>query len=132
MFIAVLYADDVVSSRQLEGLMAQPDCQLLIQRQKLIKAVAQQRPDILQLLNQINTGADKGILLDSFTFKKGRPVTINGQAPSTEQLYKFQDNLRSRKGVKEVKIQSSSQDSKTKKFKFTITFHYGNLTKKKT
>ncbi len=131
LFIAVLYADDVVSSRQLEGLMAQPDCQLLIQRQKLIKTVAQQRPDILQLLNQINADADKGILLDSFTFKKGRPVTINGQAPSTEQLYKFQDNLRSRKGIKEVKIQSSSQDSKTKKLKFTITFHYGNLTKKK-
>ncbi len=131
LFIAVLYADDVVSSRQLESLMAQPDCQLLIQRQKLIKTVAQQRPDILQLLNQINVDADKGILLDSFTFKKGQPVTINGQAPGTEQLYKFQDSLRSRKGIKEVKIQSSSEDSKTKKFKFTITFHYGNLTRKR-
>ena len=131
LFIAVLYADDVISNSQLEKLRAQPDCQLLIQRQKLIKTVAQQRPDILQLLRRISADADKGILLDSFTFREGQTVTINGQAPGTEQLYKFQDSLRSKKGIKEVKIQSSSEDSKTKKFKFTITFHYGNLTRKR-
>jgi hypothetical protein len=132
LFIAVLYADDVVGSRRLGRLRAQPDCQLLIQRQKLIKTVAQQRPDVLQLLNEINTDADKGILLDSFDFKKGQPVTIKGQTSSTEQMYKFQENLLKRKGIEQVKLQSGPKDSKTNKFKFTMTFHYKNLTKKRT
>ena len=132
LLVAVLYADDVVSNRRLERLLAQPDCQMLIQRQKLIKTVAQQRPDILQLWNRINADTDKGILLDSFDFQKGRPVTIKGQVKSTEQLYKFQENLLSKKGIKEVKIQNASKDAKTGKFKFTITFHYRNLTKKRT
>jgi hypothetical protein len=57
-------------------------------------------------------------------------VTIRGQAPGNDQLYKFQENLLTKKGVKEVKILSANPDSKTKKIKFTMTFHYKTYTKK--
>ena len=99
-----------------------------MQRQKLMKAVAQQRPDLLNLLGQINASGDSGIKLESFHFKKGQPVTITGQAPGNEQLYKFHKSLEDRSSIKNVKT-NPSQDSKTKKLTFTMTFHYKNFTK---
>ncbi len=71
-------------------------------------------------------------MLDSFDFKKGRPVTISGQAPGTDQLYKFQAALLSKKGITRVIIQNTSPDAKGKKLKFTITFHYKSFTSKRT
>ncbi len=70
--------------------------------------------------------------MDSFDFKKGRPVTISGQAPGTDQLYKFQAALLSKKGITRVIIQNTSPDAKGKKLKFTITFHYKSFTSKRT
>lgn len=104
------------------------DINLLMQRQKLIKTVAQQRPDLLNLLGQVNASGERGIKLESFHFKKGQPVTITGQAGSNEQLYRFEKSLQDRKNIKSVKT-NPSRDAKTKKIKFTITFHYKNFTK---
>ena len=69
------------------------DINLLMQRQKLIKTVAQQRPDLLDLLGQVNASGERGIKLESFHFKKGQPVTITGQADGKEQLYRFEESL---------------------------------------
>ena len=104
------------------------DLNLIMQRQTLIKSVAQQRPDLLELLGQINASGDNGIKLESFHFKKGQPVTITGEASGNEQLYKFEKNLQDRKNITSVKM-NPSKDAKTKKIKFTITFHYRNFTK---
>ena len=82
-------------------------------------------------LNIYSTGDSGGIMLDSVDFKKGRPVTISGQAPGTDQLYKFQATLLNKKGITKVIIQNTAKDSKTKKLKFTMTFHYKNFTKRK-
>jgi hypothetical protein len=127
----VSYALDVKSERHLGELQAQAGFKDAVQRQMLIKAVARQRPDLLELLSEISGGDEnKGILLDSFNFKRGQSVTIRGQAPGNDQLYKFQENLLTKKGVKEAKILSAAPDSKTKKIKFTMTFHYKTYTKK--
>ena len=106
-------------------------CSELLEREKLIKIIAGQRPDLLSLLKEINAGESKGVLLDDFTFKKGQPIKIAGQADNAESLYKFQKNLLAQKNIKEVKIQSTSVDRKSKKVKFSMTFHYKNFTRKK-
>ena len=132
LFIAVYcvvgIASPVAIEKRLEASASDADLNSLMQRQKLIISVAQQRPDLLKLLAQINASGEKGIKLESFHFKKGQPITITGEAPGNEQLYKFEKNLQDRNNIKSVKM-NPSRDAKTKKIKFSITFHYRNFTK---
>lgn len=134
LLILVSYVVDVTSPKSLEKRLLRTDSSadigLLEERQKLMKIVAQQRPDLLELLNQVSAGGEEGIMLDSLHFKKGQTVNITGQAQSSDQLYKFQENLLSHKDIKEVRIQNASKDNKEGKIKFTITFHYKNFTRK--
>ncbi len=129
--VVISYAIDVASSSSIEKRLktsgSEADINMLMQRQKLIKEVAQQRPDMLDLLGQVTASGNGGIKLESFHFKKGQPVTITGQASTNEQLYKFEKSLQDRKNIKSVKM-TPSRDAKTKKVKFTITFHYRNFT----
>jgi len=130
LLIMVFYVVDVVSEKHLTKLRTETDYHQLVSRQKLIKNVATQRIDLLKLLKEVSVDGSKDITLDILDFKRGRPVTISGQAKAAEQLYKFQKGLLAQKGIKNVRIQSMPQDSKTKKLKFTITFDYRNFTKK--
>ncbi len=133
MLIALLvtaYATDLASARRWDGLVRQPEFQAALQQQALLRTVAKHRPDILELLIEINAGQNDGIVLDSMLFKKGQMVTLAGQAGNMEQMWKFQANLREQKGIKDAEILNASQDTKTKKIKFTITFHYKEFTKK--
>jgi len=132
LLVILSYAVDVASpgaiEKRLSASGSEADINLLMQRQKLIKVVAQQRPDLLDLLGQVTASGDSGIKLENFHFKKGQPVTINGQASNNDQLYKFEKSLQDRSSIKNVK-RSSSPDAKTKKLKFTMTFHYKSFTK---
>jgi len=134
--VIVSYAVDVAGrdaiEKRLKASASEINVNQLMLRQKLIKTVARERPDLLQLLNEINTLDSGGIMLDSFDFKKGRPVTISGQAPGTDQLYKFQAALMSKKGITRVIIQNTAKDAKGERLKFTITFHYMSFSSKKT
>jgi len=127
-YCVVSLASPAAIEKQLKASASTADLNFLIQRQTLIKSVAQQRPDLLELLGQINASGENGIKLESFHFKKGQPVTITGEASGNEQLYKFEKNLQDRKNITSVKM-NPSRDAKTKKIKFTITFHYRNFTK---
>jgi len=135
-FLTVSYAVDIVSPNAIQKRLTKADSNadinFLMQRQKLIKAVALERPNLLELLKLVNEGGDGRIKLDSFHFKKGQLVSITGQVQNSDQLYEFQETLLEQNGIKEVKIQSTSRDSKSKKLKFTITFQYKNFTKKST
>ena len=126
----VSYGLDVATEKRLSQLTAEAGFKELVQRQTLLKTVAQQRPDLLQLLSDINSGDSRGITLDSFYFKKGQPASISGQVQDNDQLYDFQKSLLSKKGITDVNIQNTSRDSKTKRLKFTLTFHYKTFTKK--
>jgi len=136
LFVIVSYAVDIVSPNAIQKRLTttdvSTDIDLLMQRQTLIKTVALERPNLLELLNQVTESGDSGIKLDSFHFKKGQLVSISGEAQNSDQLYKFQEALQGKTGISQAEIQSSSLDSKSKKFKFTITFHYKNFTKKST
>ncbi|MGB2809899.1 MAG: hypothetical protein WBC22_19320 [Sedimentisphaerales bacterium] len=83
-------------------------------------------------LNIYDTTANAEITLDKLDFKQGRPVSITAQTKDAEQMYKFQKSLLAIKGITDVKIQNPDIDNKTKKLKFTMTFHYKNFTKKRT
>ena len=136
LLVIVSYAVDAASpgaiEKRLKAAVSDADISALVQRQKLIKTVAAERPDLLEVLNYISSSGSKGILLDSVQFKKGQAVSITGQVDNPDLLYKFQESLLTKKGVKEVEIQNAAKDPKGDKFKFTITFHYKNFTKKGT
>jgi Tfp pilus assembly protein PilN len=129
----VSYGVDVASEKRLSRLAAEPQFKELVERQALIENVARQRPDLLQLLNDISSGENnRGIQLDSFYFRKAQPITISGDVQNNDQLYDFQKYLLSKKGITDVNIQNTSRDSRTKRLRFTITFHYKTFTKKST
>ena len=134
--VIVSYAVDVASpgviERRLKASVSEADMNVLVQKKKLIKAVVAERPDLLEILNYVNAKESRGILLDSFQFKKGQPVSISGQADNPDVLYKFQETLLTKKGISGVEIQNASKDPKGDKYKFTIIFHYKNFTKKGT
>jgi hypothetical protein len=127
---ATTYLADAANARRWSELVARPDFEAARQQQALLKTVARHRPDMLELLTVLNTGKNDGIVLDSLHFKKGQPVTIAGQAGNTEQMWAFEKNLRAQKDMTNVAIVNPTQDSKTKKIKFTITFSYKGFSKK--
>ena len=127
---ATTYLADAANARRWNDLVARPDFEAARQHQALLKTVARHRPDVLELLTALNTGKNEGIVLDSLHFKKGQPVTIAGQAGNTEQMWAFEKNLRAQKDMTSVAIVNPTQDSKTKKIKFTITFSYKGFSKK--
>jgi hypothetical protein len=139
LLVIVSYAVDVASpdaiEKRLEASISDTDMNMLMQRQQLIKTVALQRPDLLDLLNQVVESGDRGIKLESLYFKKGQRVTINGQAPGNEQLYRFEKSLQDRTSIKDVKMtstrntRSSTSNTRGRGLSFTITFHYKNFTK---
>lgn len=129
LLIIVCYLMDKASLKVTERYFNSSNCEMLVTRQKLIKQAARTRPDLLKLLDQINSDENNGVLLNSFHFKKGRPVTITGQVANDEQLYKFQESLLKKKGISRVIIQRARK--KEKNLNFTITFHYRNFTKKR-
>jgi len=147
--LIVSYAVDVASpnalKKRLRASASDINVNQLMERQKLIKTVARERVDLLELLNEINIKDSSGIMLDSLHFKKGRPVTISGQAPGNDQLYKFQAALMSKKGITEVKIQNATPmkagggsspqrqgGARGGRLKFNMTFHYKSFTREKT
>jgi hypothetical protein len=128
--LVTMYFTDVASAQRWSELASRPDFETLRQQQTMLRTVARYRPDLLQLLVDINAGKNDGVALDAFHFKKGQLVTIAGQAGSMEQLWAFEKNLRGHKDFKEIKILNSAPDNKTKKIKFTITFSYKTFSKK--
>jgi len=135
-FIIVSYVIVVITPGAIEERLQTTDSSvnidLLMQRHNLTRIVAMERPNLLELLKQISESGDSSIKLESFHFKKGQLVSITGQVQGPDQLYKFQEALMNKSGVKDVKILNPSRDSKTKKLKFTMTFHYRNFTNKGT
>jgi hypothetical protein len=128
--LATAYLTDVAAARRWTDLAARPDFEAARQHQALVKTVARHRPDLLELLATVNSGKNDGIVLDSFHFKKGQAVTMAGQAGNTEQMWAFEKNLKAQKDLANVALMNPTQDTKTKKVKFTITFSYKSFSRK--
>jgi hypothetical protein len=131
----VTFAVDVTGpkaiEKRLEASVSDVDMNELVKRQQLIKTVARERPDLLDLLKLINESGERGITLTNLYFKKGQPVSISGQATSNDQLSRFEKNLQDNKGIEKVNY-SANMNAKSRRITFTMTFHYKNFTKKAT
>jgi hypothetical protein len=127
--MAALYISAELNTRYLAS-YENKDVDRLIKMQKARKYVAAQRPDLLDLLTEISKDAPKGMMIDSFSFKKGQPVTISGNAKDAEEVFKFQEFLAGKKNISKVNIAISPADKKTKKTPYKITFQYKHWAKK--
>jgi len=132
----VSYAVDLASpsaiEKRLKASISDVDMDLLLKRQEMIKTVARERPDLLELLKIVNDSGGRGITLNSLYFKKGQPVTVTGQAGSNEDLSRFEKTLQKNKAVEKVNPPTSTVDAKGGRITFTMTFQYKNFTKKTT
>jgi len=127
-YLLVSYRHDVISLARMQNIMKGSETasgiNTIIESQKLRQSIARNRPDILELLSEVTDSGNEGIMIDSFYFKKGQRVKINGHAKKTDQLQKFQQNLQERKCLSDVKRENAVYDEKQKKIKFTMTFNY--------
>jgi hypothetical protein len=135
LLVIVSYAVDIAGpnsiEKRLESSVSDVDMNLLVKRQQLIRTVAQERPDLLDLLKVVNESGDRGITLTTLFFKKGQPVSISGEASSNDQLSRYEKNLQNAKGIEKVNY-SANTNAKSKKITFTMTFHYKNFSTKTT
>jgi hypothetical protein len=121
---------DVATADRLGSRVADPNIQAFEARQALLKTVARHRPDVLQLLADVNGGPSDGIVLDDLHFKKGQVVTIAGRADNVEQMWKYQAGLMEHDDIGPVEITRQTADPKTKKIAFTMTFPYKGFAKR--
>lgn len=128
--LVTVYLTDVAAARRWTEVVNRPEFEAARRHQALLKTVARYRPDMLELLATISAGKSDGIVLDTLHFKKGQTVTITGQAGNIDQMWAYEKSLREQKDLANVTIMNPTQDSKTKKIKFTITFGYKSFSKK--
>jgi hypothetical protein len=135
LLVVVSYAVDIAGpksiEKRIEASVSDVDMNLLVKRQQLIKTVARERPDLLDLLKIVNESGEKGITLTGMYFKKGQPVSISGQASSNDQLSRYEKNLQNTKGLEKVNY-TANTNTKSKKITFTMTFQYKNFSRKTT
>jgi len=131
----VTFAVDVTGPKTIEkrlnASVSDVDMNLLVKRQQLIKTVAHERPDLLDILKLVNESGGRGITLTNLYFKKGQPVSISGEAASNDQLSRFEKNLQNNKGIEKVNY-TANMNAKSRRITFTMTFNYKNFTKKAT
>jgi hypothetical protein len=126
----VFYWADVAADKRLGTLAEKASFKELLERQRLIKAVATQRPDLLEVLSELNSVESQGIMLNSFEFVRGQRITIRGQSPGLDQPFSFEKALQGKKSIQEPRAGSPSKDAKGDKYEFSLTFDHGMFTKK--
>lgn len=94
------------------------------------KTLAQYRPDLLDLLQQVNDEEHKDIVIDGVHFERGQAVGLTGHTKKAEAMYAFEEALLQRPGIKSVSLEKETFETKTKVFSFTILLHYKTFTKK--
>lgn len=135
LLVVVSYSVDITGpksiEKRIEESISDVDMSELVKRQQLIRTVAKERPDILDLMKIVNESGERGITLTGLNFKKGQPVSVTGQVSSNDQLSRFEKNLQKTKGIENVNY-TANMNTKSKKITFTMTFHYRNFSKKAT
>ncbi len=135
LLVIVSYSVDIAGpnsiERRIEESVSDVDMNQLVKRQQLIRTVARERPDLLDILKLVNDSGEKGITLTGLNFKKGQPVSITGQASSNDQLSRFEKNLQKTKGIEKVNY-TANTSTKSKKITFTIKFNYRNFSERTT
>jgi len=125
-----LYTMDMRRHRQLLDSTSAPEVAQFQKEKMYQKLVARQRADVLELINVVTSKEHKGIVLDTFTYKRGQPLKIAGRADKPGPWYDYEEALTNLKGVSQPKRDNLVADEKAKKVKFGMSFHYKTYTKK--
>jgi len=135
LLVIVSYSVDIAGpksiEKRIEESVSDVDMTELVKRQQLIRTVARERPDLLDLLKLVNESGEKGITLIGLNFKKGQLVSVTGQASSNDQLSRFEKSLQKTNGIENVNY-TANMNAKSRKITFTMTFNYKNFSKKTT
>jgi len=102
----------------------------LVRQQNIRKLIARQRPDIIDLVTQINKDAPGGMKINAISFKKGEKASISSHASNWDEITKIQKFLAEKKDFSDVNLQNPTFDQKTKKYAFKINFHYKDWTRR--
>ena len=131
----VSYAVDITGPKSIEkrlnSAISDVDMDLLVKRHQMIRTIARERPDLLELLKIVSESGERGIKLTSLNFKKGQPVSVSGEVSSNDQLSRYEKKLQETKGIDNVNY-TANVNTKSKKITFTMTFQYKNFGKKAT
>lgn len=119
-----------LKERRLQELCESSNIAEVVKEKQMQKTLAQYRPDMLDLLEQIHAEEHKGIVIDGLHFERGQPVRLTVHADKPEQIYLFEQSLLSQSGIKSVTLDKQTPDKKTKKLNCTLSLHYRNFTKK--
>jgi hypothetical protein len=133
LLIIMLFACLIVTQKNNKSALAllqNPDIDIIASRQEYRQAVAAQRWDVLGLFATLTENTPKGMMLDSFSFKRNQPVTIAAKAKNIDEMYAFEKKLNANSEISDAQITSHTVDEKTKKASFKMTFNYGNVTRK--
>jgi len=126
--LAGLYGIDVVKAQRLAELTQDANLKQILQEKAHQKQIARRRLNVPALLQQMGEAEASGIVLDSLHFKEGQAIKVEGRADKEKQLHTFQEGLLGQRGIDKVILTRSSFNKKTKKFEFTLTFHYKTFT----
>ncbi len=127
-----LYAVDARRHKKLTELTRAPEVAQFQKERAYQNRVARQRANLLELIQVVSSKEYKGLVLDTFTYKRGQPVKIVGRADKPEPWYVYEKAMTSQKGVTQAKRDNLVPDKKTKKVKFGMSFHYRTYTQKVT
>ncbi len=126
--MATTYIVDMKTPEAMEARMAAATTDVSVdqmrERVQMLKRVARLRPDLLELIDEINESGPRGMRLDALTYKRGQVVTVQGEASNADQIYQFQKSLLEKNMFKNVKIQSTAPQQKGNKVKFTVGLEY--------
>jgi len=133
--LLLFYAGDVARLHRLDERLAAlpgaPSIARLLRTDKIKKAIALQRPDILDLISTVHACGPDGVMLDAITFKRGQPVNILGHTKDKNKIYQFQEKLQQHADIKTVRVPNRTFDAKKKETSFTLTFEYRDFCRKK-
>jgi len=100
------------------------DLRDITREQNIKKAIAQDRIDLLTLIEKISGCAPRGVELDKFIYQKGRQVTVEGQTSRQEMIYSFTGNLKLQPVFKQIIIQNQNPETRGNRINFTVKFDY--------
>ncbi len=121
-----------MKERHLKKLCAAGDVASRVKMRQAQKTLAQYRPDLLDLLQQVNDETHKEIVIDGVLFERGQSVRLTGHTKKAEAMYAFEEGLLQRPGVKSVSLEKETFEKKAKVFNFTILLNYKTFTQKQT
>ncbi|MBN2210086.1 MAG: PilN domain-containing protein [Sedimentisphaerales bacterium] len=133
-YLLVAYRSDVARRDQLEHLFKQSAyatrLDTLTQKQQLRHFVAGQRPDVLDMLEHIQTVLPEEMLLDKITYRRGQRLRIEGHTKKPDDILAFQENLQKSSDFNNVQSESETFNAQKEYTTFILSCDYKYFTRK--